>query len=65
MDRKILETKKISDLRVIAESLGIEQISDFKKAELINKIIGNESLSVEKPKEAKKETVPLDLFAEE
>jgi hypothetical protein len=36
MDRKTLETKKISDLRVIAETVGIENASDYKKAELIN-----------------------------
>ena len=64
MDRKTLETKKISDLRVIAESLGIEQISDYKKAELINKIMGDESPVIVEPKEVKKETAPLDLFAE-
>ncbi len=64
MDRKTLETKKISDLRVIAESLGIEQISDYKKAELINKIMGDEAPVIAKVKESKKEAAPLDLFAE-
>lgn len=64
MDRKTLETKKISDLRVIAESLGIEQISDYKKAELINKIMGDEAPVIAKVKEVKKEPAPLDLFAE-
>jgi transcription termination factor Rho len=63
MDRKTLETKKISDLRVIAESLGIEQVSDYKKAELINKIMGDESPAVETPK-SKKTEAPIDLFAE-
>ncbi|NBX80632.1 MAG: transcription termination factor Rho, partial [Flavobacteriales bacterium] len=64
MDRKTLETKKISDLRVIAESLGIEQISDYKKAELINKIMGDEAPVITKVKESKKEAAHLDLFAE-
>jgi len=47
MDRKTLETKKISDLRVIAETVGIEKASDYKKAELINLLMG-EVKSVEK-----------------
>jgi transcription termination factor Rho len=47
MDRKTLETKKISDLRVIAETVGIENASDYKKAELINLLMG-EDKSVEK-----------------
>jgi transcription termination factor Rho len=47
MDRKTLETKKISDLRVIAQTVGIENASDYKKAELINLLMG-EDKSVEK-----------------
>ncbi len=42
MDRKTLETKKISDLRVIAETVGIENVSDYKKADLINLLMGVE-----------------------
>ncbi len=40
MDRKELESKKLSDLRVIAESIGIEKVATLKKPDLINAIIG-------------------------
>ncbi|MEN9973036.1 MAG: hypothetical protein RIS20_1383 [Bacteroidota bacterium] len=42
MDRKTLETKKISELRVIAQTLGIENSDSLKKSELISKIAGDE-----------------------
>ncbi len=62
MDRKTLETKKISDLRVIAETFGIENASDYKKAELINLLMG-EDKPVEKQKaEDVQEKVTLSLF---
>jgi transcription termination factor Rho len=41
MDRKELESKKISDLRVIAQTVGIENPQDHKKPELINLIVGD------------------------
>lgn len=40
MDRKELESKKISDLRVIAQTIGIENPENYKKPELINLITG-------------------------
>lgn len=43
MDRKTLETKKLSELRVIAETVGIENLSDYKKSELIDKLIGTKN----------------------
>ena len=43
MDKKTLESKSISDLKVIANSLGLSNIEALKKAELISKILGNES----------------------
>ena len=43
MDRKTLETKKISELRTIAQTLGIENSESLKKPELINSIAGPES----------------------
>ena len=43
MDKKTLESKSISDLKVIASSLGLSNIEALKKAELISKILGNES----------------------
>ncbi len=58
MDRKTLETKKISDLRVIAESVGIENASEYKKAELINKLVGEE-----KPTESSNKVEVLDKVA--
>ena len=43
MDKKTLESKSISDLKVIASSLGLSNIESQKKAELISKILGDES----------------------
>ena len=40
MDRKELEGKKLTDLRVIAESIGIKNAATYKKPELINLIAG-------------------------
>jgi len=64
MDRKTLETKKISDLRVIAETIGIENASDYKKAELINLLMG-EDKPVEKSNkvDVQKNSIPT-LFEE-
>ena len=42
MDKKTLESKSISDLKVIASSLGLSNIESLKKAELISKILGDE-----------------------
>jgi transcription termination factor Rho len=41
MNRKELESKKISDLRVIAQTIGIENPEEHKKPELINLIVGD------------------------
>ena len=43
MDKKTLESKSISDLKVTASSLGLSNIESLKKAELISKILGDES----------------------
>ena len=40
MDQNELENKKLSDIRAIAESLGISNILNLKKTELINAIVG-------------------------
>ena len=40
MDKKDLESKKLSDLRVIAAAAGIENADTYKKAELINQLTG-------------------------
>jgi transcription termination factor Rho len=56
MDQNELENKKLSDIRAIAESLGISNILNLKKTELINAIVGqdkdSESTSENTPKEA-------------
>ena len=41
MDKKELESKKVADLRVIAEAAGIENAAKLKKAELIDKLTAN------------------------
>jgi transcription termination factor Rho len=64
MDRKTLETKKISDLRVIAETVGIENASDYKKAELINKLMGEEKPVESSKKEVNVENSKPTLFEE-
>ncbi|MEN9302202.1 MAG: hypothetical protein RL264_631 [Bacteroidota bacterium] len=51
MDRKTLETKKLSDLRVIAATIGITDAENLKKAELISKIVGEEAPSRPEKKE--------------
>ena len=45
MDRKELEGKKLSDLRVIAESIGIEKVATLKKPDLINVIMQGTEVS--------------------
>jgi transcription termination factor Rho len=42
MDKKELEGKKLSDLRVIAESIGIENAASLKKLDLIKLIAGDQ-----------------------
>ena len=51
MDRKTLETKKISELRTIAQTLGIENSETLKKSELLSKIAGDAPVQVESIKE--------------
>ncbi len=56
MDRKVLETKKVSDLRVIASTVGVNSPENYKKAELIDLIMGGSKPEViEIPDETKKE----------
>ena len=45
MDQKELENKKISDLRIIAETLGLSVSETLKKAELISAIMGGSTPS--------------------
>ena len=53
MDIKELEGKKLSDLREIAKSVGIDKPESFKKAELISAIAGGSET-----KEAKETPTP-------
>ena len=41
MDRKALEEKKLADIRVIANTIGLENYENYKKEELISLIMGN------------------------
>jgi transcription termination factor Rho len=56
MDQNELENKKLSDIRAIAESLGISNILNLKKTELINAIVNqdkdSDSSSENSPEEA-------------
>jgi cytochrome c1 len=54
MDRKELESKKISDLRVIAQTIGIENPENYKKPELINLITADTSSQNEGKQELRK-----------
>jgi transcription termination factor Rho len=45
MDKKELESKKLSDLREIAKTIGIEKAESYKKPELIDLISGKEQVS--------------------
>jgi len=56
MDKKDLESKKLSDLRVIAAAAGIENADTYKKAELINQLTGIASDAPSAP--VKAETTP-------
>jgi hypothetical protein len=51
MDRKELEGKKLSDLRVIAATIGISGAENMKKEEIINMIAGGESTTTETSEE--------------
>ena len=54
MDKKTLESKSISELKVIASSIGLSDTESLKKAELIAKIIGDNT-----------EEKSADLFSKE
>ena len=45
MDKKELESKKLSELKEIANTLGIDKAETLKKAELVSAIVGNNSSS--------------------
>ena len=41
MDRKALEEKKLADIKVIANTIGLENFENYKKEELISLILGD------------------------
>ena len=51
MDIKELEKKKLSDLRIIAETFGIANAAQLKKEDIIKLLIANDSASSEKKQE--------------
>lgn len=65
MDRKTLESKKISDLRTIAQSVGIENAESLKKPDIINLLMGGEGSAVqeEASTEIKEEKKPRAVKA--
>ena len=52
MNKEELESKKLSDLRVIAKTFGIEDADTLKKADLVARITGSESASNDGPAES-------------
>ena len=60
MDIKELEKKKLSDLRVIAETFGIANAGQLKKEEIIKLLVGGEEESTQEVKvEQKEESNPI------
>lgn len=51
MDIKELEKKKLSDLRIIAETFGIANAAQLKKEDIIKLLVANDSVSSEKKQE--------------
>jgi len=61
MDQKELENKTLNDLRIIAATLGLQNVESLKKSALISTIISSSSATGEQVEEIKtepKETIP-------
>jgi hypothetical protein len=56
MDIKELESKKLSDLRVIAQTLGIENAENLKKSEILNQLNNLSQQSESKESETNQES---------
>ena len=65
MDQNELENKKLSDIRAIAESLGISNILNLKKTELINAIVGQDKDSESTSENAPKESIETPAIGRE
>lgn len=60
MDLKVLENKKLDELREIAKKLEIRNVGKFKKQELVNEIIGLAVVEEDLPPEQEEKKVDLD-----
>ena len=65
MDQNELENKKLSDIRAIAESLGISNILNLKKTELINAIVNQDKDSESSSENSPKETIETPAIGRE
>ena len=65
MDQNELENKKLSDIRAIAESLGISNVLNLKKTELINAIVGQDKDSESTSENAPKESIETPAIGRE
>ncbi len=65
MDQNELENKKLSDIRAIAESLGISNVLNLKKTELINAIVGQDKDSESTSENAPKEPIETPAIGRE
>ena len=65
MDQNELENKKLSDIRAIAESLGISNILNLKKTELINAIVNQDKDSESSSENTPKETIETPAIGRE
>ena len=65
MDQNELENKKLSDIRAIAESLGISNVLNLKKTELINAIVGQDKDSESTSENAPKEPIEAPAIGRE
>jgi len=60
LDLKVLENKKLDELREIAKKLEIKNVGKFKKQELVNEIIGLAVVEEDLPPEEEEKKVELD-----
>lgn len=65
MDQNELENKKLSDIRAIAESLGISNVLNLKKTELINAIVNQDKDSESPSENTPKETIETPAIGRE
>ncbi len=64
MNKEELAGKKLPELRVIAKTIGLKRVESFKKAELIDLIMGGGDASSEAQTESKESTVSKEPVAQ-